>query len=209
MSKRKNQANKIEQMSGRRKKQTAIADIVQRNLLPQANQLPLVECWITGDWDKSDSGLVQAVIVRQQPDNKFAYATFLIDVFCLGVKDADVKMNLTYEFFKEQVLKKLDMQTPMVTCDEDVIHQIVYQAVDYGAKWGFKPHSDFEKAKLFLLPRGTFEEPYTITFGKDGKPFYINGPYDNPRKIIAQLEKTAGPDNYTFLNIMEDPDTFF
>jgi hypothetical protein len=203
MSKHKIPAKQSQQMSGRRNKQTAIADIARQNLLPQANQLPLVECWITGDWDDSESGLVQAIIVRRQPDGKFAYATFLIDIFCLGVKDADHKMSLTYETFT-LFFQKLDMQTPMIQCAEDVIHQIVYESIDYGAKWGFKPHPDFEKAKLFLHPRGTFEEPYTITFGKDGKPFYISGPYDNPRKITEQLDRTAGPGNYTFLNLQDE-----
>jgi hypothetical protein len=40
------------------------------------------------------------------------------------------------------------------------------------------------------------EEPYQLTFGKDGKPFFISGPYDNVERIIKQLDKTAGPGNY-------------
>ncbi|MEL7314564.1 MAG: hypothetical protein AAFN08_06385, partial [Cyanobacteria bacterium J06559_3] len=48
---------------------------------------------------------------------------------------------------------------------------------------GFKPGSDLNtkaQAHLGLRP----ETPILIEFGRDGQPFYISGPYDNPEKII-------------------------
>jgi len=38
-----------------------------------------------------------------------------------------------------------------------------------------------------------------LTFGKNGKPFFIAGPHDNAARILKQLEKTAGPGNYDYL----------
>lgn len=38
-----------------------------------------------------------------------------------------------------------------------------------------------------------------IGFGRDGKPFYFSGPYDNPRKVVQTLERTCGPGNYDYV----------
>jgi hypothetical protein len=48
-----------------------------------------------------------------------------------------------------------------------------------------------------------------VTFGKDGKPFFVNGPNDNTRAIVDQLEKTAGTGNYNYLVMVgEDIEEF-
>jgi len=35
--------------------------------------------------------------------------------------------------------------------------------------------------------------------GKDGKPFFIAGPYDNVDRIMAKLTRKLGPDGFHFL----------
>jgi hypothetical protein len=40
------------------------------------------------------------------------------------------------------------------------------------------------------------KEPYKLTFGQDGKPLYVSGPYDDVEKIVKQLEATAGHGNF-------------
>ena len=42
----------------------------------------------------------------------------------------------------------------------------------------------------------------SFQFGKDGKPFYVSGPYDSPvksRRIVDTLEKRCGPGGYDYL----------
>lgn len=36
-------------------------------------------------------------------------------------------------------------------------------------------------------------------FGRDGKPFYVAGPHDNPDRVIRTLEQSVGEDNFHFL----------
>lgn len=38
-----------------------------------------------------------------------------------------------------------------------------------------------------------------IEFGKDGKPFYFSGPYDNAEKIIKTLETNVGIENFDYI----------
>jgi hypothetical protein len=46
-----------------------------------------------------------------------------------------------------------------------------------------------------------------LKFGRDGKPFFIAGPHDNPKLILKQLEQTAGAGNYDYL--VMSPDMLF
>jgi hypothetical protein len=76
---------------------------------------------------------------------------------------------------------------------------MVYQAIDYAARFGFRPQADFAISEYLLEPRGTFAEPYALTFGKDGQPLFIAGTHDDAKAIVAQLERTAGPGNYHYI----------
>ncbi len=63
---------------------------------------------------------------------------------------------------------------------------------------GFGPHPDFAAAEGHL---GSWAGPGAITFGKDGKPLYISGPYDDPGPVIRTLERTVGRGNFEFLAV--------
>jgi hypothetical protein len=82
-------------------------------------------------------------------------------------------------------------------------HNIVYAGLEFAEEYGFKPHKDFTSITRFMLEEDTEDvELIDIECGKDGKPFYVSGPYDDDlkiRKIIAQLEKTAGAGNYDYI----------
>ena len=88
------------QQPTRYQKHTAIADRLRETLLPLAHTLPLVGCWMPSDWESPAEGLVQVVIAREQPDGRVAYASYLVDIYCLGVKDAHHDLNLTPDRFE-------------------------------------------------------------------------------------------------------------
>jgi hypothetical protein len=41
--------------------------------------------------------------------------------------------------------------------------------------------------------------PSAISFGCDGKPFFVHGPHDNADAVLQTLERSVGCDNSTFL----------
>jgi len=113
----------------------------------------------------------------------------------LGLKDTFAKTNVSPDRYQE-LHEKMDHRQKMTTCPIELAHQMIYASLDYAAQFGFQPQSDWTQSQYLLEPRGELEEPYQLTFGKDGKPFFISGPYDNVEQIIKQLDKTAGPGNY-------------
>ncbi|MEW9533512.1 hypothetical protein [Microbispora sp. NPDC049125] len=42
--------------------------------------------------------------------------------------------------------------------------------------------------------------PSAVTFGNEGTPFYISGPYDTPRQVLMTLNRSVGRDNYHFVS---------
>jgi hypothetical protein len=181
----------------RQKKQHSAAQAGSHGTLQKARQFPIFDCRISADWE-GDMGLVQVAVARQQPDKRIAYGTFLVDKFCLGLKNTNYDANLSAEEYRH-MLHGLEQNTPMKICPPELAHQLIYEAIDYAAQFGFKPQKDFKWSRLILEKRGVLKEPYQLTFGRDGKPFYVSGPYDNVQAIIARLEKTVGPGNYDYL----------
>ena len=111
----------------------------------------------------------------------------------------------------QQEVQGIFEETGSEACSPELAYQMIYEAIDYAAKFGFTPHKDFELAQYLLVPRGEFHAPYTLQFGqkeKKGKPLYVAGPRDNVAEILQQLERAAGPGKYDYV-VMTPPDMFF
>src|SRR5437763_8104226 len=162
------------------------ATVSAESLLRDARTFPILECWITTDWNNG-SGLVQILLARKQPNGRICCGSYLIDKYCLGLKDTFAKPNLSIDRYKEHYDSTSSRQ-PLTRCPIELAHQMIYEAIDYAAQFGFEPQSDWAQSQYVLEPRGELEESYKLTFGKNGKPFFISGPYDDTKKIIKQLE---------------------
>lgn len=155
---------------------------------------PLMECLINEDWMDTEN-LCQILVGRQSSVGEVAYSFFLVDLACLGVKNADYGKGMEmYQMIKQG----MGSTQEMVPCAIDVVAKILTEAVQYARKWGFEPNKDYFKAKELL--RGVRPAEIGVpTGGPGGKPMYMPGPHDNVRRIIATLERTAGEGNYDYL----------
>jgi hypothetical protein len=187
--------SKQKTVSAFKSRQTATVSL--ESILRDAYNFPILECWISDDWEKG-TGLVQIMLARQQPNGKICCGVYLVDYFCLGLKNTFAKVNLSpdrYHELYDQVFSDPKAQE----CPIELAHQMIYASIDYAAQFGFQSHKDFALTRYMLKPHGELDEPYELTFGQDGKPFFIAGPRDDPKKIIKQLEATAGPGNFDYL----------
>ena len=100
--------------------------------------------------------------------------------------------------YENEVRSKIFRDVAPMECPVELAHQMIYASIDYAAQFGFQPEKDFALSQYLLAPRGELEEPYHLTFGKNGRPFFVAGPYDNAARILKQLDKTAGPGNYDY-----------
>ena len=102
---------------------------------------------------------------------------FLLDVWCLGVKNAqpaDAMSHAEQTEYRHLFFGNFEshVQVPAM-----LARDLVFGSVAYARGLGFEPHDDFEPAATVL---GEPPGPSAIRFGRDGRPFYMDGPYDDP-----------------------------
>jgi hypothetical protein len=200
-----NRERKIQQRQARRE---AFMAESPRYLIRHAREHPIYECWINQEWQ--ESGLATILISRRQPNGNLIFGGFLVDIFCLGVKNVLYNANLSEDEYREALLPEYFLVQTPEPCSVELAHAIIYGGIDYAAQFGFKPDRDFEMGSSVLEERGTVAPPREpVTFGRDGKPFYVNGPNDNPRAILARLEKNPGPGNYDYSVSVGGPPALF
>jgi hypothetical protein len=194
----------------------AVAPIVRKIAAEEATEQPggrVIGCWVNPgwssgldvdghpDWPRSDaldafSGLAGVVVARRVRYGRVAVCGYLIDVYCLGVKDVlgpRVINDADLGAFVARFFEAFD--TDGIEAPIDLAWHLVHGAVDYAYGLGFEPHADFRAAVGHLESLG---EPCAITFGRDGKPFYMQGPDDNVAKVLHTLDRTVGPGAYEF-----------
>jgi hypothetical protein len=163
--------------------------------LEQARDFPILSCWVMEGWQAR--GITPVIVARLQPDNRVIYGAFMVDIFCLGAKNALWEMDVSRNQF-ERDLPRMCSDAPEV-CEASLAHEIIYGAVDYARQYGFEPHRDFAKASLVLDPPDAHAPIRHVEFGYEGKPLFVSGPYDNPRAIVNQLLRTAGEGNFDYI----------
>lgn len=168
-----------------------------RKKILQARRLPIHECLISTGWKKE--GIAQIVVSRQQPDGTILFGAFLVDTYCLGVKNSFCNADLTIGVYEEKFKSKIAEDMQMEKCSPELAHQVIYGAIDFAAKYGFHPDKDFQLAKNVLEPREAFGPAKNLEFGQEGKPLFVAGPRDNAAKIMAQLKEKAGEGNYNYI----------
>lgn len=147
--------------------------------------------------EKFATGVAEIIVVRKE-GSQYSVGGYLVDYWCLGVKDALFYKRLNhqkYKFFVDGAYDSMSEAKQEITLEQ--AQAIIFGAVEYASRLGFEPHPDFEEAKAHLGK--LLENLPIIDFGKDGQPFYISGPYDQPERIISKLEKAVGKGNFGFV----------
>jgi len=132
-----------------------------------------------------------------------AASFFLLDVWCLGVKDAFFAVMTPQKFGDRK--DELSRQQPFTDIDPSIARKLLHDAAIYAAGLGLAPSEDFAQAEAIFGDIPMAME--TFPFGKNGKPFFISGPHDSPtriRRILDTLAKRAGPDGFDFIAGMAD-----
>lgn len=171
--------------------------------------LPIYECLVRSDWEETK--MTTVLVARNHTNGNITVCSYLVDLFCLGVKDSMYLFNAPVQEY-EEFKKKVSREMEMTEVDYTLAHNIVYAAIEFAEEFGFKPHKDYESVTKFMLEEDTEDiELIEIECGNYGKPLYIRGPFEDDakaRRIIAQLEKNAGPGNYEDIDGFDEFDEF-
>ena len=168
------------------------------DLVAFAAGMPLHECLIPRVL--YDQGIGNVVISRRMPNGDIAAGFFLVDIYCLGVKNCFFAVIPPGVY--AQRIDKLVQSERAEHAEPACTVKLIKDAVTYAEGLGFHPHRDY------LTTKGIFGsiDPATcrkeFEFGKDGKPLYISGPNEteaDSERIIATLTRKLGPDGFHYM----------
>jgi hypothetical protein len=174
----------------------------------------LVDCWVSRGWSddlivpprpewpdadapEGITGLAGVLVARRAPRRRVSACGYLVDTHCLGVKNALGPAVMDEHGLPQFARHFFDaFQAPPLRAPLELAQHLVYGAERFARGLGFEPHPDFGLARAHL---GEWTGPSAITFGRQGTPFYVDGPDDDPRAVMRTLDRTVGKGNYHYL----------
>ncbi|HEY9435557.1 MAG TPA: hypothetical protein VI260_29215 [Blastocatellia bacterium] len=177
-----------------------------------ASNAPVYECYVADEiFDREmDQGIGQ-VIVSRLSRGQVAAGIFMIDAFCLGVKDAFAFFR-SREDFDNMLVPSMRQNMHLRKVEPAYAKKLILDAIAYARNNGFEPHKDYRLASKVLRDIDETTCKTEFTFGKDGKPFYITGPNDSEarsKQVINTLHRRFGSDGYHFMVGMAPFGSFF
>ncbi len=152
-------------------------------------------------------GMKTVILVRRVAGGRFAVAVILLDLYCLGVKDAFARLATPTEL--DRIVSGVGANEGMEKCAPSRARKLVEGAIQYAASLGFAPHPDYRKVVPLWGDIDASECDEEFEFGRDGRPLYISGPHDSPARqssIMAQLTEAVGEGNFHYVaQVFGDP----
>ncbi|WP_395714065.1 hypothetical protein [Reyranella sp.] len=168
---------------------------------------PMHSCLMSETLWESGSGYL--VVARKASDGQVAMATFLLDTYCIGVKDVILRVDGASTI--DRFMEALGDVQPMIAIEPTRARKLLRDLVAWARSLGLAPHPDYAVAEPLFGDVSADACDESFSFGKDGKPFLIPGPGDTPariRKRVEALRRTVGDDGFDYvLEVgMEDDD---
>ena len=154
-----------------------------------------------------DFGSGYLVVSRFKADGRVESGFFLLDVFCLAVKDAGFHCFSNIADYQESLLDRLFPDEDPVRMTPAAARKLTEDAISYARGLGFPPGGDYKKASRVFGGITTADCDEEFTFGKDDKPLYIQGPSDSParvERILRALEARCGEGGYHYIVAADD-----
>jgi hypothetical protein len=177
-------------------------DMGQR--LARVAAAPILHCCVTQSlWDE---GIGQVLVSRELDSGMVAFSVFLIDRYCLGVKNVYCGFMARGEYF-ERLYEQIAASDDLVRLMPAAARKLVEEAAAYAAGLGLSAHGDYARARHIFGAADPAASDRDFEFGKDGKPLFISGPHDSPgrcQSIIGILSERVGLGNFDYVVQVSD-----
>lgn len=148
-------------MKKRKTKKQAVQLTPKQYIQQRARTLPIAECWINSDWDKSK--MASILVSRKHKQGNYTTGIFLVDLLTLGIKDAFYHFNKHEDEYKELIDKFNQQECEKVKYE--LVHNIIYGAEDFFEEIGILPHPEFNIVQYILEEDTEDIEFIDIEFG--------------------------------------------
>ena len=164
-------------------------------------ETPFFECLMPNNL--FESGIGNILITRLSPNGEIVVGSFIVDVYCLGVKKVLFKTMPLPEY--ENVFKPGIIEShgdyPFTKIKPACAKKLIEGAVEYAKDLGFSSHKDYHAMKTIFGEEKLGRCWSRYRYGKDKMPCYVKGPNESTAdadKIVATLQKSCGAGNFHF-----------
>jgi len=167
--------------------------------ISQASVAPILHCCVPSVL--FEKGMGSVLVSRQLPNGEVAFAVFLVDMYCLGVKDVFVGISPRSRYDRD-LYDKMTRQGEWTSLRPECARKLIEGAVQYALDLGLSPHPEYRTASRIFGDIQAEACPEQYIYGKDGKPFFIAGPNDDAFRceaVLRALRGRCGPDGYHYL----------
>lgn len=128
-----------------------------------------LECYVNDHW--AESGMANVQVVGHAPRGQLAHAAFLIDVWCVGLKDAYGHRQLLRSEFNDH-LDRMNEQMDMVRIPEAEAKRLVAGGIQFSRRNGFRLPSHYDRW-VSIFGKLSDAEVDMTDFGVEGRLRYI------------------------------------
>ncbi len=181
----------------RRRLETTVVNRSLAHDVRRAAAAPVHDCLVQESIFESGVGMV--FLIRKTGANSFALGGFLVDAYCLGVKDA--MFREVDETEMEALLDGVEATDPLTAVDLPYARKLLRDAAAYAQSLGLPPHPDYAAVEPLFGEANADACDVQFQFGYEGRPLYVPGPTESPTQIrrrLDRLRRKLGDDGFDF-----------
>lgn len=173
----------------------------EKYMRQKARTLEIGTCYISPDLETCGEGHI--IVTRKHTGGKISMAVFLVDIWCLGVKDSFYQLRLEDSEFDEMIST---YREELQECSYEEAHNWIYGANAFAEEAGISPDKSFNITQ-YMLEEDTDDIPLIeYAFGKNGKHTLVVDSTLEASRYLPLLKKNLGEGNFDYYLNSEDPD---
>jgi len=141
-------------------------------------------CVINENWRESGQAAIH--VLARAPGCPPTTASFLVDLWCAGLKDAWGDLNATYADFRKMVDEMSDgTGLDFVHCELDLARSLIAGSIRFAHDNGFRLPARYERWLSVLGGVGDWSTADLSDFGLDGKLRWVGPMADLRRRLVG------------------------
>lgn len=167
----------------------------------RARSLEIGTCYVSNDIEAVGEGHV--IVTRKHTGGKISMAVYLVDIWCVGVKNSFYRLRLMDSEFENFIYTyKIGLRE----CSYDEAHNWIYGAIAFAEEAGIKPDKSFNITQYMLEEDDDSIPLIEYEYGKNGKHTLVIHTRLEASRYLSLLEKNLGKGNYDFILNVHDVD---
>ncbi len=161
----------------------------------RARTLEIGDCYINENY--KEHGLGHIIVTRLHKGGKKTIGCYLVDTYCLGVKDAFCRARME-DFEYNGFINNMEKEYHLKKISYNEAHNLIYGAMEFADEAGIAPCKDFSLAK-YILEEDTEAIPLIeYEYGRNGKYLLIVSSRDEADRYMSTLRANLGS-NFNYI----------